>query len=329
MVRSKPRLSSDVFPQSTMDSDRSLFHVPRFPQTLREKVQDYLTLGWTNRLPIIQSTSPAALASRVLSTVLGRRVSDYAYVDFASGAGGPTPYIEAHLNEELRDAGKEEVKFVLSDISPHVGAWKDIATKSGNISYIAQSVDATSAPSADTLLEDVPGVEGKKVMRLFSLAFHHFDDHLAAKVLENTVETSDGFWYVEHGVLSVIPYPRCAVCLICRLFESSIFELQSRHFASFVTVSLLWPLAMLITPFYFWHSPWHLFFTYLVPIVPFIWVYDGYISCLRTRTPAEVQALLRSRLSSEQLAGWKFQSGQACHTWPIGWLYWIICYRDD
>ncbi|EXJ87019.1 hypothetical protein A1O3_03976 [Capronia epimyces CBS 606.96] len=275
---------------------------PWFPQTLREKVQDYLTLGWINRLPILQPTSPAALVSRVLSTVLGPRVSDYVYVDFASGAGGPTPYIESHLNQELRDAGKEDVKFVLTDISPHVSAWTAIAKKSQNINYIAQSVDATNAPSADTLLKDVPGVQGKKIMRLFSLSFHHFDDDLAAKVLENTIETADGF---------------------------CIFELQSRHLTSFVLVSLLWPLAMLITPFYFWNSPWHLFFTYLVPIVPFIWVYDGYISCLRTRTPEEVEALLRSRSSTEKLAGWKFISGQTRHTWPIGWLYWIICYNNE
>ncbi len=161
---------------------------------LREKVQDNLTLGWTNRLPILQSAPPAALVSGVLSSVLGPRVSDYVYVDFASGAGGPTPYIERYLNKELREAGKEAVKFVLTDISPHVSAWEALANKSDNIGYIAESIDATNAPTAETLLKDVSGVEGKKIMRLFSLSFHHFDDDLAAKVLENTVETSDGFW---------------------------------------------------------------------------------------------------------------------------------------
>jgi hypothetical protein len=119
-------------------------------------------------------------------------------VDFASGAGGPTPYIEEQMNQELRREGKDDVKFVLTDISPHVQAWEAISKSSENISYINQSIDATNAPSADTLLRDVPGVKGKKVMRLFSLAFHHFDDDLAAKVLENTIETSDGFWYELH-----------------------------------------------------------------------------------------------------------------------------------
>jgi hypothetical protein len=166
----------------------------RFPQTLREKVQDYLTLGWINKFPIIQPTSPAALVSRILATVLGPRISEYVYVDYASGAGGPTPYIENHLNSELRRQGKEEVKFVLTDISPHVGAWEVAAQKSNNISFIPQSIDATASPAPETLLKNVPDVGGKKVMRLFSLAFHHFDDELAGKVLANTIETADGFW---------------------------------------------------------------------------------------------------------------------------------------
>lgn len=157
-------------------------------------MQDYLTLGWINKFPIIQPTCPAALVARILSSVLGPRVSEYVYVDFASGAGGPTPYIEGFLNTELREKGEGDVKFVLTDISPHVAAWTAIAKKSENISYVGQSVDATNAPSTETLLKDVPGAKNKRVMRLFSLAFHHFDDDLAADVLENTTQTSDGFW---------------------------------------------------------------------------------------------------------------------------------------
>jgi hypothetical protein len=129
---------------------------------------------------------------------LGPRISDYVYVDFASGAGGPTPYIEQILNKQLREEGKDEVKMVLSDLKPHIGAWEPLAKKSGNLSYIPQGIDAANCPNAETLLKDTTGAEGKKVMRLFSLAFHHFDDDLAAKILENTVETSDGFWYVPH-----------------------------------------------------------------------------------------------------------------------------------
>lgn len=75
-------------------------------------------------------------------------------------------------------------------------AWEAWCKKSDNLSFFSGSVDATDAPGTETLVQGVPGAEGKKVMRLFSLAFHHFDDELAAKVLQNTIETSDGFWSV-------------------------------------------------------------------------------------------------------------------------------------
>ena len=155
-----------------------------------------MQIGWINKFPLLQSIAPCALAGRILTSVLGPRISEYVYIDFASGSGGPIPYIEKDLNAQLREGRKEEVKFVLSDISPHVTAWAAAAKKSDNLSYISQSVDATNAPPAKALLKSVAGAQSKKIMRLFCLAFHHFDDDLAAKVLQNTVETSDGFWYV-------------------------------------------------------------------------------------------------------------------------------------
>lgn len=132
--------------------------------------------------------------ARVLASVLKSRISKYVYVDFASGAGGPTPFIEKDLNAQLSHEGKPEVDFVLSDISPHIEAWQAASKKSENLHYIPDSIDASAAPTKDKLLKDVPNTKGKGVMRLFSLAFHHFDDELGAKILKNTIETSDGFW---------------------------------------------------------------------------------------------------------------------------------------
>ncbi len=86
---------------------------------------------------------------------------------------------------------------------------------------------------------------------------------------------------------------------------------------------------MLVTPLYFHHSATHLFFTYLVPLIPFVWVYDGYISCLRTRTPEEILSMLRKQVPSDELAKWEFRCGETVHTWPVGWLHWIICYKVD
>ena len=161
-------------------------------------MQDFLTLAWTTRQPILQTISPASLVASTLVKTLGERAADYAYVDFASGAGGPTPSIERKLNKALAVISNGQAppaKFVLTDLHPHVEAWKAAAKKSENLSYVAEGVDAANAPT--DLLKNVNGIEtDKKIMRLFSLSFHHFDDELAAKILDNTLENADGFWYV-------------------------------------------------------------------------------------------------------------------------------------
>lgn len=181
--------------QSTSYQHRTYLQ-SRWPQFLRTKVQDCLTLAWTFRVPFVQTQTPASLVARTLTRVLGpQHVTDYVYVDFASGAGGPTPYFEQHLNRQLQNTtGKgnngEKATFVLTDLRPHVEAWEVAAKKSENLRFVPEGVDAADAPS--DLLERVQGGvekvgEKKKVMRLFSLAFHHFDDELAERILRNTV----------------------------------------------------------------------------------------------------------------------------------------------
>jgi len=280
----------------------------RFPAYFRAKVQAGLTLLWTLNLPFVQASSPAALVAKTIHRVLGDSISDYTYVDFCAGAGGPTPFIERDLNARLKltstddrvndvDDSNNGVDFVLTDIAPHLEAWEEAAKKSDNIHYISTSVDAANSPRDLLKPFTKKGSEfmaKPKMFRLFNLAFHHFEDPLAAKILQNSIDTSDGF---------------------------GIFELQGRTFSSMITMSLMWPVLLLVSPFYFWNSPGHLFFTYIIPIIPFVIVVDGYTSSLRTRTADEIMALI-SRNGS--VPGWEFRSGSECHTWPTGEMTYFI-----
>lgn len=180
-------------------------------------VQSCLALAWRFRVPILQTEAPAKHAAKLLISQLGASVTDYTYVDFCAGAGGPTPWIERDLNRRLaeqrlareggvgevitrdRALGEDEgVKFVLTDLYPHIPEWESAARKSKNISFVPKPVDATNAPR--DLLDGIVGPGGttggvgdKKVFRMFNLAFHHFDDDLAKLILKNTLETADGF----------------------------------------------------------------------------------------------------------------------------------------
>jgi hypothetical protein len=150
-------------------------------------------------VPILQSSSPASLVAGLLTTHLGdsrteTNIHDYVFIDFCAGGGGPTPSIERHVNiDQQREHIElpEPVQFVLTDLHPHVELWSQAAAQSPNLSYVRESVDASRAPRDLTARYTRQGK--KKVFRLFNLAFHHFDDALARRILRDTVEGSHGF----------------------------------------------------------------------------------------------------------------------------------------
>jgi hypothetical protein len=123
----------------------------------------------------------------VLLQILGGpdAASRYTFIDSCAGAGGPTPLLEASMNERLKTFGHAPVRFVLTDLWPDLKAWSAVVKRSENISYIEEPVDATEAVR---LAEP-----GKKECRIFNLCFHHFDDPAAEKVLRSAITSTDAF----------------------------------------------------------------------------------------------------------------------------------------
>ncbi|KAL2162252.1 hypothetical protein VTH06DRAFT_7165 [Thermothelomyces fergusii] len=240
------------------------------------------------------------LVARLLRTHLSPGLHSYTFIDFCAGGGGPTPSIERHLNgplafgrgrggrgggQEQRDGEKKPpLQFVLTDLHPHVDLWAQAAARSPNLSYVAD-----------------PGTN--KVFRLFNLAFHHFDDALARKILRDTVDGGgDGF---------------------------GIFELQDRGMAGFASCCLFGIGTLIMAPYYalLWGAPLALLFTYALPVLPAVLVFDGWMSCLRTRTSDEVEALLRTCGADggeAEIAKWEVRSGSEMFMWPVGRVNWII-----
>ncbi|KAL8721208.1 MAG: hypothetical protein Q9225_002057 [Loekoesia sp. 1 TL-2023] len=266
-----------------------------FPSILREKVQACLSLLWVKRFPPFQSLPPASHVVQALQSLLGPSIKDYTFIDFCSGAGGPTPQFEREVNKTLElesienyhgkqkdrspTTGRKDVNapqeangtltteeeedpsvdFILTDLFPHIPSWRLVCSKSPHLHYIPQPINACStpsnllslvqhkSPSSSSSSHNQP-LPQRKPFHLFSLAFHHFPDPLARLVLRNTLLTSSGF---------------------------AIFELQSRTLGSLFTVLCMGPLLMGTSWYYFWGDWIHLFFTYVVPVVPFVVVFDG------------------------------------------------------
>ena len=244
-------------------------------------------------LPLIQPLSPGRIMAHLLIRELGSDLGQYIFVDFCAGAGGPTPILEDEINSHLRRRNEAPVQFVLTDLHPNLDSWESIVRRNPHVTYESEPVDASRAPPQLVRRDD-----GKKLMRLFNLSFHHFDDPLAKDILRDTVKTSQGF---------------------------AIFELQSRTIESFITIILLPLVAMLISPFHAWkhRSPAALIFTWVIPVIPLVLIWDGWVSALRTREPDEVEALLRS--CGADTSGWEIKNGRHQHLWPIGYIDWIVC----
>ncbi|KAK4150571.1 hypothetical protein C8A00DRAFT_46069 [Chaetomidium leptoderma] len=280
---------------------------PWCPNFLRAYFQAALTAAWTTHIPLLQTSSPAQLVARLLSTHMTNPHS-HVFIDFCAGGGGPTPSIEKHLNNNNNNKSKSPpIQFVLTDLHPHTDLWAQAVAQSSpnnnSLSYVREPVDAAHAPRE---LVAKYKRQGKKVFRLFNLAFHHFDDGLARRILRDTVEGGgDGF---------------------------GIFELQDRGVAGFLSCCLFGLGTLIMAPYYafLWGAPLALFFTYVVPILPVVLVFDGWMSCLRTRTPDEIEALLRTcgaEGGEAEIAKWEVKSGSEMFMWPVGSVNWVICVK--
>lgn len=350
MVKPPPPATAHSFSSRTVHLSVLTTHHYRFHPWFRGKVQAALTETWAMAMPPLQPISPANHVSRILEAELDEaQLSEYVFVDFCAGGGGPTPSIERYFNEGVSEDGSwggqrwvgagghkqdttkqrktattmtttptttkkkrtKPVHFVLTDLHPHIHNWAHAASSSPNMHYAPQSIDAANAP-ADLLSTIEPPLfpppsptNPLKTFRTFHLAFHHFPDALASRILHNTMATSSGF---------------------------AIFELQDRHLSSFLSVCLLGLGVMVFSPLFAWRwrSPGTLFWSWVIPILPFVLVWDGWMSSVRTRTVEEIQEMMRTCGADEaEVTRWRVRSGRVTHLPPFAEINWIIATKDE
>lgn len=123
-------------------------------------------------------------------------------------------------------------------------------------------------------------------------SFHHFPPEQARAVLQNAVDDGQNI---------------------------GVFEMTKRNL---LTMALMLPWALL--PFFF--TPWirpfrwsRLFWTYVIPMVPFVFLFDGIVSCLRTYRPEE----MREMVGKLAATGYQWEIGEqsgAAAEMPVTYL---------
>ncbi len=169
------------------------------------------------------------------------------------------------LGKELQKKNSE-IRIKFTDLYPNIEAFQHTASQSDIFEYHSEPINAKNVP------------ENLKGLRTMFLSFHHFKPQEAKSVLENAINNNQPI---------------------------AIFEIQDRGLPSIVAM-LLSPLSVLLTtPFIHPFRLGRLIFTYFIPIVPLVVLWDGIVSALRTYTVDEMRDLV-STLENNTAFEWNF-----------------------
>jgi hypothetical protein len=155
------------------------------------------------------------------------------------------------IRNELSMQSEIKFKIILTDKYPNTSAYEFLSAKTnGTISFLNTSIDAADVPL--TL----------KGFRTIFSGFHHFDNSSAKSVLQNAVDANSGI---------------------------GIFDGGNKNILAIMAILIVHPLAFfLFTPFFRPFRFSRLFFTYIIPVIPFCTVWDGVVSIIRLYKPNEL-----------------------------------------
>ncbi len=196
--------------------------------------------------------------------------------------------IQAEIFRAIEDCGAERVIDLCSGGG---GPWLSPAWRSALADHAPLSVVLTDKFPSDVLPARLgPGVscvsfsvdaacvpEVLRGFRTIFSSFHHFPDTIARAVLGDAVRRSEGF---------------------------ATAEVTSRTLRAFATMLLMPLFAWILTPRMRPFRWSRLLLTYLVPVIPLVVLWDGLVSCCRTRTPEELLALITSFPQYDWQAGY-------------------------
>ena len=172
------------------------------------------------------------------------------------------------LLPECSKALSSPITATLTDLYPNIESFEKVKDKSeGVIDYQSEPINAKNCP------EELAG------MRTLFTSLHHFRPKDAKKILDDAAKK------------------RVAI---------GAFEIQERNsFNLFITPMIIFLSAFILTPFVGRMTFGRFIFTYLIPLMPFFYMWDGAVSCLRTYQPEELDELTRDL----QYENYRWESG--------------------
>lgn len=199
---------------------------------------------------------PATLGALVKRVVREQGVDQV--VDLGSGSGGSMPEVMASVHAE---AGMEHVTLLMSDLYPNLDALEAFH-RDGNdrIRYHPEAVNAMDLERAP------PG------LRTMVNCFHHMRPDDAKAILRSAQRSGQPLLIYEMGE-NMVPFALWVLLLP-------------------ISLPIVFVMALCLTPFVRPLSARQLLFTYLIPIIPAFYAWDGQASMPRIYTPDDIDELL-------------------------------------
>jgi hypothetical protein len=218
----------------------------------------WLRVCMTNLIVILQKMIgvPELLADLIANILKKKQINNI--VDLGSGSGGAMPEVMDSLH---KIEGLEQVTLTMTDLFPSSEMLKKFNTDALNkISYLESSVDATNIATAP---------EGLKTM---VNCFHHMPPKKARAILESAKRTNQPLLIYEMGDNNI-------PLLIWWLLLP-------------ISLVILIIMALFMTPFVKPLTWQQIVFTYLIPIIPICYAWDGQASLPRMYTLKDLEHLL-------------------------------------
>jgi hypothetical protein len=229
--------------------------------------------GMTNLIVVFHKMTGT---SAVIAGLIEKVRSEHPFkqmVDLGSGSGGAMPEVVRQLNESTEE---QPVHLILTDLHPHPDLVARFNKNGGDrISYHPESVDATS------LRGELPG------LRTMMNSFHHMPENKARAILRSAQESKQPM-------------------LIYEMAENNIPTWIWWLFLP-ISLSILIIMTLFMTPFVRPLSWQQLVFTYLIPVIPILYAWDGQASLVRMYTFKDVEELLKDLKQDD----YRWEMGQA------------------
>jgi len=227
---------------------------PWVPRVWRDGATDLLDVLFA-RLGMYR---PAAAALGALMATTGVRD----WFDLCSGGGGGA----LTMRTELMTADAGPLRLTLTDRYPNAAAMARVAALAEpDVSYRADAVDARAVARHPPAIRTMFG------------ALHHFPPDIVRDILRDAVAAGAPVAFVDVAASPVRPHlPLPLVPLV-----------------AVPNLVMVFVVALLVTPLVRPFQWSRLFWTYVLPVIPLIFAWDGTVSALRAYTPEELLDLAR------------------------------------